>query len=154
MPPAEYHATFSNSHNHGLQVGNNAGKIETAHHHYPVERPETPSSPILLIPFGRDPDFVDRGTILHQLHHRYAAPGSRTALVGLGGVGWPISLGEAARKWADGDEQLCELGFASNTRTKAEIGRELGWTPKKTRADWEQSIVEEFRELLKKIKST
>ncbi|KAL6229200.1 hypothetical protein BDW75DRAFT_245948 [Aspergillus navahoensis] len=86
MPPAEYHSTFSNSHNYGLQVGHNAGNIET-HHHYAAERPETPPSPSLSIPFLRDPDFVDRGTILNQLHHRCAAPGSWTALVGLGGVG-------------------------------------------------------------------
>ncbi|KAF7178168.1 hypothetical protein CNMCM7691_006840 [Aspergillus felis] len=86
MSPAEYHTTFSNSYNDGLQVGHNAGNIET-HHHYAAERPETPPSPSLSIPFLRDPDFVDRGTILNQLHHRCAAPGSWTALVGLGGVG-------------------------------------------------------------------
>ncbi|RJE21950.1 Kinesin light chain, partial [Aspergillus sclerotialis] len=86
MASAEYNATFSGSHNHGLQAGYIAGNVET-HHHYPVERRETPPRPFLSIPFGRDPDFVDRGTILNQLHHRCAAPGSRTALVGLGGVG-------------------------------------------------------------------
>ncbi|EED12700.1 kinesin, putative [Talaromyces stipitatus ATCC 10500] len=52
-----------------------------------AKRPETPPRPFLSIPFLRDPDFVDRGTILDQLHSRCAAPGSRTALVGLGGVG-------------------------------------------------------------------
>ena len=37
MAPAEYHATFSNSPNHGLQVGNNAGTIETHYYNsYPV----------------------------------------------------------------------------------------------------------------------
>ncbi|KUL85456.1 hypothetical protein ZTR_06752 [Talaromyces verruculosus] len=86
MATAEYHSTFSNSHNYGLQVGHNTGNIET-HHHYTAERPETPPRPSLSIPFLRDPDFVDRGTILDQLHRRCAAPGSRTALVGLGGVG-------------------------------------------------------------------
>ncbi|KAL9023048.1 MAG: hypothetical protein Q9196_007413 [Gyalolechia fulgens] len=44
----------------------------------------TPSS---TIPFRRDPDFVDRGAILDQLHQKCALPASRTALVGLGGVG-------------------------------------------------------------------
>lgn len=43
--------------------------------------------PSSSIPFGRDPDFVDRGTILEQLHRKCALPASRTALVGLGGVG-------------------------------------------------------------------
>jgi hypothetical protein len=46
------------------------------------------------------------------------------------------------------------LGFASNSRTKAEVGKELGWAPEKTRANWEQSFYVEFEELLKKIEST
>lgn len=60
-----------------------------------------------------------------------------------------ISLEEAAVKWVRGDEQLCELGFASNARSRAEIGKELGWEPKKTRADWEQSFFEDFEEISK-----
>lgn len=60
-----------------------------------------------------------------------------------------ISLEEAAEKWVRGDQQLCELGFASNARSRAEIGKELGWKPTKTRADWEKSFFEEFAELLK-----
>ncbi|KAH8691820.1 hypothetical protein BGW36DRAFT_464476 [Talaromyces proteolyticus] len=86
MAHAVYHATFSDSDNRGVQVGYNAGNVET-HHHYPAERPETPPGPLLSIPFLRDPDFVDRGTVLNQLHQRSTVPGSRTALVGLGGVG-------------------------------------------------------------------
>jgi hypothetical protein len=34
IAPVEYHATFSNSPNHGLQVGNNAGNIETHNYNY------------------------------------------------------------------------------------------------------------------------
>ncbi|KAF3389783.1 Nephrocystin-3 [Talaromyces pinophilus] len=83
MAPAEYNATFSGPHNHGVQAGYIAGNVN----YYSAERPETPSYPSLSIPFLRDPDFVDHGTILDQLHSRCAAPGSRTALVGLGGVG-------------------------------------------------------------------
>lgn len=49
--------------------------------------PPTLLCPSSYIPFGRDPDFVDRGAIVDQLHQRCALPGSRTALVGLGGVG-------------------------------------------------------------------
>uniref|UniRef100_A0A093Y283 O-acetylhomoserine (Thiol)-lyase n=1 Tax=Talaromyces marneffei PM1 TaxID=1077442 RepID=A0A093Y283_TALMA len=52
-----------------------------------AKRPETPPSPSLSIPFPRDPDFIDRRTILDQLHRRSAASGSQTALVGLGGIG-------------------------------------------------------------------
>ena len=52
-----------------------------------LERPETPPKPSSNVPFRRDPDFVDRGTLLSQIHERCAAPASRIALVGLGGVG-------------------------------------------------------------------
>jgi hypothetical protein len=40
-----------------------------------------------VIPFARDPDFVERGTTLDQVDRICAAPGARAALVGLGGVG-------------------------------------------------------------------
>ncbi|KAG9196760.1 hypothetical protein G6514_005522, partial [Epicoccum nigrum] len=43
--------------------------------------------PLIAIPFARDGDFVERGTILDDVQKRSAAPDSRTALVGLGGVG-------------------------------------------------------------------
>ncbi|OAG05932.1 uncharacterized protein CC84DRAFT_1052555, partial [Paraphaeosphaeria sporulosa] len=39
------------------------------------------------IPFRRDPDFVDRGTLLDELKEKCSAPASRVALVGIGGVG-------------------------------------------------------------------
>ncbi|KIX02678.1 uncharacterized protein Z518_08620 [Rhinocladiella mackenziei CBS 650.93] len=48
---------------------------------------EIPLHPSLLIPFRRDPDFVDRGALLDKIHKRCSVQGSRTALVGLGGVG-------------------------------------------------------------------
>lgn len=50
-------------------------------------RLETPSKPSFTNPFRRDRDFVDRRAILDQLHKKCALPASRTALVGLGGVG-------------------------------------------------------------------
>ena len=49
--------------------------------------PATLPDPSSNIPFRRDPDFVDRGAILDQIHQKCALPASRTALVGLGGVG-------------------------------------------------------------------
>ena len=49
--------------------------------------PATPPDPSSSIPFRRDPDFVDRGAILDDIHQKCALPASRTALVGLGGVG-------------------------------------------------------------------
>ncbi|KAK7937545.1 tpr domain protein [Apiospora aurea] len=51
------------------------------------ERPETPPKPTAVIPFNRDTDFIQRDTILDQLHRVCSEPASRTALVGLGGVG-------------------------------------------------------------------
>ncbi|KAH7303713.1 hypothetical protein B0I35DRAFT_472203 [Stachybotrys elegans] len=41
----------------------------------------------LVIPFSRDRDFVERNVILDQVHNLCSQPGSRTALVGFGGVG-------------------------------------------------------------------
>ncbi|OAA74310.1 hypothetical protein LEL_07891 [Akanthomyces lecanii RCEF 1005] len=52
-----------------------------------TEPPETPPTPSILIPFGRDSDFVERGKIFEKIDHGCGRPGSWTALVGLGGVG-------------------------------------------------------------------
>ncbi|KAJ5661492.1 uncharacterized protein N7477_009108 [Penicillium maclennaniae] len=52
-----------------------------------LDPPETPPSPLSTVPFRRDPDFVDRGTLLDQIHEKGSIPGSRIALIGLGGVG-------------------------------------------------------------------
>ncbi|KAH7303263.1 hypothetical protein B0I35DRAFT_415233 [Stachybotrys elegans] len=51
------------------------------------ERPETPPRPSAVLPFPQDRDFVDRDKILDQVHNLCSQPASRTALVGLGGVG-------------------------------------------------------------------
>jgi hypothetical protein len=51
------------------------------------DRRETPPPPSIVIPFGRDADFIERGTTLDQVLQKCAAQGSRAALVGLGGVG-------------------------------------------------------------------
>jgi hypothetical protein len=52
------------------------------------ERPETPPSPFSTVPFHRDVDFIDHGTLLDQIHEKGSAPASRIALFGLGGVGY------------------------------------------------------------------
>lgn len=88
MDHREIQTAFTGSENRGLQVGYNTGNVETHHHYTAAGRPETSLTPSLFIPFGRDSDFVDRGTILDQIHERCDTPGSRTALVGLGGVGY------------------------------------------------------------------
>ncbi|KAI3326362.1 putative kinesin [Xylariaceae sp. AK1471] len=62
--------------------------MNSTHHHYAApERPETPPKPTAVIPFNRDEDFVPRDTILDQVHYLGGKPASRTALIGLGGVG-------------------------------------------------------------------
>jgi len=43
--------------------------------------------PSAVLPFGRDSDFVERGEVLNEIDRKCAQPGSRTALVGLGGIG-------------------------------------------------------------------
>jgi len=92
--------TFSGN-NDGFQIGVNHGPINVppgklgtgygqgrlTNHRLFLERPETPPSPLSTIPFTRDPDFVRRDTLLDQIHEKNSVPGSRIALIGLGGVG-------------------------------------------------------------------
>ncbi|CAG8356066.1 unnamed protein product [Penicillium salamii] len=66
--------------NRGNQIGANYGPI-----YPPIERLETPPPPLSTCPFRRDPDFVDRGTLLGEIYERGCAPAARIALVGLGG---------------------------------------------------------------------
>ncbi|PSN62774.1 hypothetical protein BS50DRAFT_612957 [Corynespora cassiicola Philippines] len=72
--------------NAGFQAGVVNGSVSTTHVYSPA-RLETPPRPSCVIPFRRDPDFVDRGTLLDQIYEKCRAPASRIALVGLGGVG-------------------------------------------------------------------
>ncbi|KAJ6126484.1 hypothetical protein N7523_002096 [Penicillium sp. IBT 18751x] len=72
--------------NRGLQVGQSSGSIH-AEIHLPPERLETPPNPLSTVPFARDPDFVYRRSLLQSIHEKISIPGSRIALVGLGGVG-------------------------------------------------------------------
>ena len=57
---------------------------------------ELPPEPISTVPFNRDPEFIDRRTLLNEINERlsklssdkkYPNSTSRIALVGLGGVG-------------------------------------------------------------------
>ncbi|KUM62312.1 hypothetical protein ACN42_g4792 [Penicillium freii] len=68
--------------NSGLQIGVNTGSINMA-----PERPETPTKPLSTVPFVQDQDFVSRDVLLRQIREKSLVPGSRIALVGLGGVG-------------------------------------------------------------------
>ncbi|KGO66372.1 Tetratricopeptide-like helical [Penicillium expansum] len=72
--------------NSGIQTSILNGTVN-AQFHLPPVRPETPPTPLSTVPFRRDPEFVDRGTLFDQIHEKGSVPGSRIALVGLGGVG-------------------------------------------------------------------
>lgn len=93
--------------NSGLQVGNNSGSITAEIHLAPrtyavwhmsllgttdaiylmIEPQEPTPGPLSTVPFPRDPDFVDRGTLLDDIHIISSSLASRAALVGIGGVG-------------------------------------------------------------------
>ncbi|KAJ5510416.1 Tetratricopeptide-like helical [Penicillium expansum] len=68
--------------NSGLQIGVHTGPINL-----PPEQPETPTNPLSTVPFPRDEEFVSRDVLLRKVHEKGLVPGSRIALVGLGGVG-------------------------------------------------------------------
>ncbi|KAJ5288172.1 TPR-like protein [Penicillium angulare] len=96
-----------NGSNYGLQIAQNNGQTTwNAHFHLspgkvtfnvdcriihisdnvkqaPEERPQ----PCVMIPFGRDPDFVDPGSLVDRVHALSSKPSARLALVGFGGVG-------------------------------------------------------------------
>ncbi|CAI7629154.1 unnamed protein product [Penicillium viridicatum] len=74
--------TIFNGPNDGFQIGVNNGSINMA-----PERPETPTKPLSTVPFVQDQDFVSRDVLLRQIREKSLVPGSRIALVGLGGVG-------------------------------------------------------------------
>jgi len=44
--------------------------------------------------------------------------------------------------------KLAELAFASNSRTRADLSRELGWQPKKTTDDLKKYIYDEVNYIL------
>lgn len=49
---------------------------------------EDPPQTLSTVPFRRDPDFIECGPLMGKLQRILYAPGSRVALVGLGGVGY------------------------------------------------------------------
>jgi hypothetical protein len=87
MAQISHSVAFSGDGNQGLQVANSSGNINFTHVSVASqpERAENPS-PSSTVPFRRDPDFICRD-IFPALIQRCSEPGSRTALVGLGGIG-------------------------------------------------------------------
>ena len=92
--------------NSGFQAGLITGPVTTVfNHHAPgmsvscsrkplstdrilsKELPETPPSPLsICLPFGPDPDYVQRDSLLEEIRVKLARS-RRAALVGIGGVG-------------------------------------------------------------------
>ncbi|KAH7061833.1 TPR domain protein [Paraphoma chrysanthemicola] len=136
--------TFTGPGNQGLQVGHNSGSIE-AHIYAPgkcppasavtdaaliallsTERPETPPQPSCFLPFRRDPDFVDRGTLLDQICEQCAAPTSRVALVGVGGVGKSqLAIEHCYRTAEQSPDTWVFWAHASNTARLEQSFREI-----------------------------
>ncbi|KAK9233872.1 hypothetical protein V1525DRAFT_414956 [Lipomyces kononenkoae] len=58
-----------------------------------------------------------------------------------------VPLAEAAAWVASGSEQVRELGFASNSRSKATLSRALGWEPKHE-TDWQTAVKVDFEAIL------
>ncbi|OCL07922.1 NAD(P)-binding protein [Glonium stellatum] len=56
---------------------------------------------------------------------------------------------EEARKLNPTTPEYIELGFASNSRTRAYKARELGWKPVKTEKDWQAGFREDFKNVLR-----
>ena len=71
---------------YGIAAANISGTVGI-HYHHPQARPQTPPLPTHNIPFDRNTHFVNREDIFSQISIKCAGQASRTALVGLGGVG-------------------------------------------------------------------
>ncbi|KAK2026332.1 NAD dependent epimerase/dehydratase [Colletotrichum zoysiae] len=59
-----------------------------------------------------------------------------------------VTLEEAASKWLKATPQVAEMNYASNSATKPVLATQLGWKPRKTEKDWEDSFVEAFQMVL------
>jgi hypothetical protein len=54
---------------------------------YPILDQSKTANLLSIIPFKRDPDFVEPEGLLDQIYQKCTVPGSWTALVGIGGTG-------------------------------------------------------------------
>jgi nucleoside-diphosphate-sugar epimerase len=58
-----------------------------------------------------------------------------------------LSLEKGAQVFSGGNVQRAELGFASNSRSRAELSRELGWRPTRGRVDFKKSFAQEVKRI-------
>ncbi|QYT02969.1 Kinesin light chain [Trichoderma simmonsii] len=118
---------------HSRSVDNNTfGDNTTIHQgdinnvfNYPQERRETQPQPFPLIPFSRDPDFVNRGDILEQILARCLEPAGRVALVGLGGVGKSQLAIEFAHRFAEEHKNIWIFWIHAATQVRVQEGFRL-----------------------------
>ncbi|KAI3058765.1 hypothetical protein CBS147353_10658 [Aspergillus niger] len=63
-----------------------------------------------------------------------------------------LTLEQAADKWVGGNMMFTELGFASNSRTQADLAKEIGWTPKVGLSKLEDACMEEYKAVIGETK--
>ncbi|KAF9871996.1 NAD dependent epimerase/dehydratase [Colletotrichum karsti] len=59
-----------------------------------------------------------------------------------------ISFDEARSTFLNAPSQIIEMNYAANSATTPALAAELGWKPRKTEQDWEESFVEAFQMVL------
>jgi nucleoside-diphosphate-sugar epimerase len=59
-----------------------------------------------------------------------------------------VSIPELTELYGNANDLYSELGYASNSRSRAELGRELGWKPTRTRADFKKNFREEVETII------
>ncbi|KAL6904231.1 TPR-like protein [Trichoderma evansii] len=87
-----------------------------------LERLETPPQPFPLIPFRRDPDFVNRGDYLDQINRCCSESAGRVALVGLGGIGKSQLAIEFAHRIAEERSDMWVFWIHAATQARVEEG--------------------------------
>ncbi|PQE24605.1 hypothetical protein CJF31_00011247 [Rutstroemia sp. NJR-2017a BVV2] len=58
-----------------------------------------------------------------------------------------IDIQEAANRWTGGSVEYVEAAFLSNSRTRAELSRSLGWKPTRE-SMWENAVREDYEAIL------
>ncbi|PVI06673.1 hypothetical protein DM02DRAFT_709310 [Periconia macrospinosa] len=85
---------------------------------------ETSARPSCVVPFIRDPQFVDprRGQLLHEIHDKCFAPPQRVALVGLGGMGKSQLAIEFCRRIEEAFPHMWVFWVHASSRRRFEQG--------------------------------